>query len=107
MNKGQHYKLRSKKWLESQGYSVAFLERMMWIPRQGKLIPIKRDQFGSDLLAMSATSVVFVQVKLGRSNISKAKKEFEKYKFPVFAQRQIHVWNLRGKEPEIINVNDC
>lgn len=108
-NKGNYYKLRTKKWLEAKGYEVAFLERMMWIPDKrepGKLIPIKRDQMGADLLAMSKEHVVFVQVKLNRNNIGAARIEFAKHTFPESKEieKWIVVWEPRDREPEVIEV---
>lgn len=104
-NKGNYYKLRTKKWLEKKGYQVAFLERMMWIfTKDKKMIPIKKDQFGSDLLAVNEDQIIFVQVKFNRSNVADAHKEFAKYTFPKFADKWIVVWEVRAREPEVIEV---
>lgn len=82
--KGAYYKARAKKWLEARGYQVADLEKVYWI--RGK-IPVKRDQFGADLLAVSADRIAFVQVKGGRQaegqgQFPDAKREFDRYQFP-------------------------
>lgn len=106
--KGSYYKLRTKKWLEGKGYEVAFLERMMWIftkdktTGEKKMIPIKRDQFGSDLLAVNSEQIIFVQVKLNKKNVADARAEFAKHVFPSCAQKWIVVWEVRAREPEII-----
>jgi hypothetical protein len=105
--KGNYYKLRTKKWLEAKGYSVAFMERMMWIPPRNPgdtMIPIKKDQFGSDLLAVNQDEIIFVQVKFNRGGISVGRREFARYVFPSFAQRWIVIWEPRAREPEI---EDC
>lgn len=105
--KGSYYKLRTKKWLEEKGYQVGFLERIHWLFKAGqRSIPIKKDQFGSDLLAVNKEQVIFVQVKLNRKNIADARKEFSKYKFPDFADVWIVVWEPRAREPEIIEYSE-
>lgn len=112
--KGNYYKLRTKKWLEAKGYAVAFMERLMWLPPKqpgDRMIPVKRDQFGSDLLAMNAEEVIFVQVKFGATrpgagNIAAARKEFLKYRFPPFTQRWIVLWEPRAREPDIVDCTD-
>lgn len=111
-SRGNYYKLRTKRWLEAKGYTVAFMERVGWIPpkRPGdRMIPVKRDQFGSDLLAMNHEEIVFIQVKFGASRIAAghladARREFAKYVFPPGTQRWIVTWQLREREPKI---EDC
>jgi len=105
--KGNYYKLRTKKWLEAKGYAVAFMERVMWIPPKepgGRMIPVKKDQFGADLLAVTATEIVFVQVKLNRNNIAAGRHEFAKFTFPTTTQQWIVIWEPRQREPEIIEM---
>lgn len=109
---GSHYKGRTVKWLQARGYRVAFLERMFLIHkpadkvREGEspTFPIKRDQFGSDLLAVSATEIVFVQVKLGRDHIAAGRAEFSQHLCPPPAKQWLVVWERGGREPEVI---DC
>ena len=75
--KGQYWKGRTKKFLEAAGYQVAFLERVLWLQTARGRIPVKRDQFASDLLAVNAEDVIFVQVKGGvsrRSQLAAARK---------------------------------
>lgn len=102
--KGNYYKLRTKKWLEAKGYRVAFLERLMWLPPKhpgGRMVPIKRDQFGADLLAVNDGEVIFVQVKLNGKNVAAGRHEFAKHVVPVFTQQWIVVWEPRAREPEV------
>jgi len=104
--KGQQYKSKTKKWLESKGYQVCFLERIFMLFIKGRMIPIKKDQFASDLLAVSSTEIIFVQVKFlsGKqkdNGIPAAEKEFAKFVFPHFAQKWIVMWTPRVKEPMI------
>lgn len=111
-SRGNYYKLRTKRWLEAKGYAVAFMERMLWIPakRPGdRMIPVKHDQFGSDLLAMCDRELVFVQVKFGSTrrgagHLAAGRREFLRYPFPADTRQWIVVWALRAREPEIV---DC
>lgn len=103
--KGQYWKVRTKKYLESRGYQVAYLERVMWIMTNNGRVPVKRDQFGADLLAVNQIEVVFVQVKggeTGRKNVAAARTEFAKYVFPPGTQQWIVVWDKRARHPEVI-----
>lgn len=101
--KGNYYKSRTKKWLESQGWQVGFLEQFkrIWTPHG--LIFKKQDQFGSDLLAVSDQDIIFVQVKLGtkKMSVSQAKKEFAKFSFPPTVKLWIVVWEKRARSPII------
>lgn len=110
--KGNYYKLRTKRWLEAQGYAVGFMERVMWVRPKvvgERPIPIKVDQFGADLLAMNVSELIFVQAKLagrrdpqagGTARMS-ALREFAKYPFPPFVERWVVQWRPRAREPEI------
>jgi hypothetical protein len=106
--KGQYWKARTKKFLETSGYQVAFLERVLWLQTGRGRIPVKRDQFASDLLAVNAAEVVFVQVKGGasrRSQLAAARKEFGKFAFPSGTQQWIVCWAPRARQPEIVVVS--
>jgi hypothetical protein len=109
---GSHYKARTKKWLEARGYEVGHLERMFLLhkdekslkPGESPLLPIKKDQFGSDLLAVNDTEILFVQVRLGRSTLGRGRLEFAQHKCPPPAKQWIVIWERGGREPEVI---DC
>ena len=103
-NKGNYYKLRTKKWLEKKGYEVATLEKVFWIYKDGGNIPIKKDQFASDLLAVNREQVIFVQVKLNKKHVADARKQFAEHPFPDFVDKWIVVWEERAREPEIEEV---
>jgi len=106
--KGQYWKGRTKKFLEAQGYQVAFLERVLWIQTARGRVPVKRDQFGSDLLAVNAETVIFVQVKGGesrRSQLAAARREFAMFAFPAGTQQWIVCWAPRARLPEVIVVS--
>lgn len=108
-SRGAYYKGKAKQWLERRGYQVAFLERVQWIFRPGQRpIPIKRDQFGSDLLAVSGKRIIFVQVKSGETatggSFPAARREFDKFVFPPSAQRVILAWPPKARAPRVIVV---
>ncbi len=102
---GAYYKRRTKKWFEDRGYAVAYMERIQWIPGKGRarMIPIKRDQFGADLLVMNLDTMALVQVKFQRTGggTAAARRAFDKFPIPRFVQTWIVVWAPRQREPEI------
>lgn len=102
--KGAYYKTRTKRFLEGQGYQVAFLERVLFIHTAKGRVPVKRDQFASDLLAVNATEVVFAQVKGGRSRrdqLAAARRAFAAFVFPPGTAQWIVMWKPRARQPEI------
>jgi Holliday junction resolvase-like predicted endonuclease len=105
-NKGNYYKLRTKKWLEGKGYQVATIEKMYRVidKKTGKTFFTKQDQFASDLLAMNDKEIIFIQVKsnAARGSINEAIKEFELFKFPKSAQKWVVIWETGDHEPEIV-----
>ena len=106
VQKGTYYKSRTKRWLEGQGYSVGTLEKMMCVKKN---IFIKKDQFASDLLAVGNGRVIFVQVKSGKTALSKVKeaiREFQKFDFPECADRWIVCWEERARKPVIVDIRN-
>src|SRR5215831_8611271 len=106
--KGQYWKARTKRFLEAQGYQVAFLERVLWVHAPQGRLPVKRDQFASDLLAVNATTVIFVQVKGGvsrGSHLAAARQAFAAYAFPAGTQQWLVLWAPRARHPEVIVVS--
>jgi len=100
--KGSYYKLRTKRWLETKGYAVAFMERIQWIPKgHGHMIPVKRDQFGADLLAMNRDEMILVQVKFGKGSRAAARRTFDTFPIPPFVSTWIVSWEARARTPEI------
>lgn len=112
--KGAHYKARSRKWFEAMGYTVASLEVVHWIflkdpkPGQPDRMPTKRDQLGSDLLAVSATETIFIQSKGGDGarigNFPDAFRKFAEFTFPAGSKQWVVAWPTGAREPRII---DC
>lgn len=107
VSRGQYYKQRSKRWLEAQGYTVAFLERLLYVQGKYGLVPVKRDQMGADLLAVNHERVIFAQVKSGdtwRSQLAAARAEFAKYPLAPGCDQVILGWPPRTRQPEFIVV---
>ncbi|CAB4187287.1 hypothetical protein UFOVP1601_17 [uncultured Caudovirales phage] len=108
VSRGAAAKGRTKKYLQAQGYQVADLEVVRYIFGKGGRMPVKRDQFGSDLLAVNEREVVFVQVKSGKSaaggSFPDARREFAKHVFPHFATLLIVAWPPRARQPRLVLV---
>lgn len=107
--RGAYYKSRTKKWLEAKGYQVADLEKVHWIFRENQpALATKKDQFASDLLAVSLRSVIFVQVKGGGAvtagNFPDARRKFAQYQFPPWTRQWVIAWPARSRVPRIV---DC
>lgn len=103
--KGARWKSRSKKYLQGLGYEVGDLELLRVVYTSRGMVPTKKDQYGSDLIAQRADEdgVLFVQVKGGvKVNVAKAKREFESHQFARTSRREIHVWRPLARAPEII-----
>lgn len=111
-SKGNYYKVKTKKFYEDNGFTVQITEFMCgrMIPG-GRMIYVKKDIFGSDLIAMNGTEIIFVNSKATtedrKDGITKMKSEgkveFEKYPFPPGVKRQVAIW-LPRKDPIIIDL---
>lgn len=105
-SRGAAAKGRTKRWLEAEGYQVADLEIVRYVFTPRGRMPIKRDQFGSDLLAVSLQHVMFVQVKSGAAaaggTFPAARREFGKSTFPESARTVIIAWPPRARVPRIM-----
>lgn len=107
--RGAYYKARTRKWLKALGYDVAELEVVRWVFAAGRRVPVKRDQFASDLLAMSHRRLIFVQVKSGAQcagvrSFPDARAAFGEFRFPPFTERWIVAWEFRARRPRVLNV---
>lgn len=107
--KGAYYKGRTKKWLESKGWQVGDLEVVRWVGRSASSqgFPVKRDQFGSDLIAVSRLGILFVQVKGGKTatgNFPAARREFEAFTWPTHGNvnRILVAWTPRARAPRVL-----
>lgn len=90
--KGDYYRRKTVKYLEEKGYQVATIEKLQRCFINGKVLFLKKDVFGADLLAMNEKEIIFVQVKFrsDHSNQTKAvREEFNKYVWPPHVKRQL------------------
>ena len=104
--RGAYYKSRTRRWLEQRGWQVADMEVVRWVGAAER-VPVKRDQFGSDLLAMDSQRVVFIQVKGGKTavgNFPAARRAFEAHVFPPGTRRWVVAWTPRAREPRIVEI---
>lgn len=105
MNKGQYYKLKTKKWFEGKGYLCEYTEKLQRIiTKEGKVIFVKKDIWGSDGMAMNGEEMIFWNSKYRKANVAKGLKEFSKYPFPSFVNLWLVIWEKGKREPEIIEV---
>lgn len=101
VSKGNYYKKKTKDWFINKGYACEYIERYINFFAKGKQMFLKKDLFASDGISFNANEIIFWNSKLGKSGLSKAKKEFEKYPFPFFVKRQVIVWEKRARQPLI------
>jgi hypothetical protein len=104
VSRGAYYKNKTRKWLEAAGWQVGDLERVAYVGP--KRIPVKRDQFASDLLAVSGRRILFVQVKSGaeKGTFQKARRAFAAFTFPPFAGRLVIAWARGASTPRILDM---
>ena len=104
IKKGSYYRLKTKKWYEAQGYEVSNAEVTKMAFFSGKLVPIRKDIFGADLIAMNGKEILFIQSKTHHTDMSKGAKEFEKFPFPKSVKRLVIRWEPRSRFPIIRKV---
>jgi len=107
VSRGSYYQGRSKRFLIARGFHVEPLQIMAWIKTPRGFLPVKRDAFGSDLLAVSPRVTWFVQCKGGetwRDGLAAARREFAKYPLGPGEQQVILGWTPLARAPEILIV---
>ena len=104
IQKGNYYRLKTKKWLEKQGYCVENSEVNKICYFGGRLVCVHKDLFGSDLIATNNKEFILIQSKTNKEDILDGVKKFKKYPFPAFIKRWVIRWELRAKAPEITEV---
>ena len=81
------------------------ITRYFFDKKKGRMIPIKKDLFYSDLIALRSDLLLFVQVKVNKSNISPAKALLGRLAVPKSCEKWIVVWIPRKREPEVIKIS--
>lgn len=105
MTKGAYYKYKTKKYYQKLGYDVTLSEFMF---RTGKFF-VKKDIFGSDVIAMNDKEIIFINSKFvgtkksGYQAKSDGIKEFRKYRFPPSARAILAMWTKGAKHPVIVD----
>jgi len=107
--RGNYYKVKSREYYESRGYTVELTEfvcgRMV---APGKIIYSKKDILCSDGIAYNEQEFILWNSKhTTTGNIanekSSGKKDYEKIKVPPFIKKQLIIWQPRQK-PVIVEL---
>lgn len=109
VKKGNYYRLRTKKYLQGHGFVVENLEKTQRIYQEDKttgekkVIFVKRDLWGADLIAKDDEDLIFIQVKTNRGDISTGIKELMATPWPGSKNILLWVvyWERGSREPEI------
>lgn len=104
VQKGNYYRLKTKKHLEADGYEVVNMEQSQRIWTKKGTIFIKKDIWGADLCAKNDKEIIFIQVKANKGDISKGIKELKKTVWAKFIKLWVVYWQPRAREPEIIEI---
>ena len=111
VSRGNYYKKKTKDWFEKQGYTTQLTEFLTTRPiGGGKVIYVKKDVFGADGISMNGEEIIFWNSKFSidsnskKSSKSSGKKDFRAFPFPKCVKRQLIMWQLRSKQPIVI---DC
>lgn len=103
-NIGQYYKYRTKRYFKNLGYDVTLSE---FIFRQGQFF-VKKDIFGSDVIAMNDKEILFINSKFmgnresGWTAKSDGLKEFRNFRFPSQARPVLALWKKGARHPELV-----
>jgi hypothetical protein len=103
--KGQIYKLKTRDFYKKLGYETYLVETVQVVVRGNRRIYKKHDLFGGDVLACNNTETILANSVLGKSNVAKHIKEFEKYPSGGL-KRVVVVWEKGWREPLIRSVDD-
>lgn len=102
MSKGNYYLAKTIAFFRSEGYICERIEKLQRVVSKDKVIYVKQDLFGSDLLCVNDTEVLFVQVKTNRGDIAKGLKKLAQFPCPPCARQVVILWTPREKQPELI-----
>lgn len=108
-SRGAAQKRRAKIWLMNRGYVVADMEIMRRIYiSPAKQFYQKNDQWGADLIAVSADAIVLAQVKSGEAakggTFPDARREFAKYPHPPMLRKIVIGWPPKVRVPRLVEV---
>jgi hypothetical protein len=109
--KGSYYARRTREWLEKElGFDVVPLERTSRIVKQkasplpgedpNRVIFIKRDIWGADVMAKDDERLIFIQVKSNEGHIARGMKELSKGRWPPSVERWVVYWPPRRRLKE-------
>jgi len=104
ISKGNYYRLKTKKWLEADGYLVETLEKLQRIFVKGQVFFAKKDIWGGDLVAKNNKEIIWIQCKTNKVDINKGLKELNATIWPSFVKRWVVIWPLRAREPEVVEI---
>lgn len=110
--KGNYYRLRTKKWLEAQGYKVVPMEiqRRIFIPAKPgfpeRVIFTKLDLWGADLLASNGRELIAVQVKTHITDTARGVRALCAAPWPDSVVLWVVRWPFRGREPVITDAKE-
>ena len=108
-DKDSYHKLKTKDWLKDKGYHVELMERQQRITVEDKktglykVVWIRKDILGADLIAVNDTETILVGSVLGSKNVARNLKKFKEYPSGGL-KRWLVVWRPRIKEPELVEV---
>ena len=101
VKKGNYYRLRTRKFLEKEGYKVYVLENRQRIFTPKGIIFVARDIAGADLMGMNGKEIIFIQVKSNKVDSTKGIKELSAHPYPKNIKKWVVYWQPRSREPEI------
>ena len=91
--------------MEADGFKVENLEKSQRIfTDDKKVIFIKRDLWGADLICSNGKELIVIQNKTDKGDVSKGIRELKTAPWPDFVKKWVVIWPFKGREPEIVEV---
>ena len=75
IRKGNYYRNRTRQWLEQEGWTVAVAETNYGVYTGDRVVYVKRDLWGGDLIAKNEEEIVWVQVKANDGDVAAGAKQ--------------------------------
>ncbi len=101
-NKGNYYKIKTAEYFRKLGYTVEYMEKLQHLFVKGKVLYVKRDLLGADIIAVNETETILANSITNRGDLAKHIKKFMEYPAGGM-KRWILIWQPR-QEPEIVEV---